>query len=334
MKAWLRQHPEHIPPGLDATKTNAWGLRDGLRKRGWSVNETATEVRLTPPRGPLPERLTDGPLVQDSEREQKMNEEGSAEKLVSAAGAHLEPHEDESTRSLLHELSTDHPEVRLPPPGGPLPERLTDSPLVQDSERTQRMNEEGFVERLVSGVAPHLVPHKVEPKRSLLYELSVDACGNVIIGVDPVSGEPIRGSGRALEQDILVFDEVTGGHTCVIPLIAAEVKFGAVTTHDVLVYAEKADRIRRVYPYLRYGFVLGGLRRIPGRVIRLGQRFDFIVVLSSELRPAEMNAFCQLMREEAEISKTLTELLFGERKPTVVRKRLEVGYDDESSPNP
>jgi hypothetical protein len=40
------------------------------------------------------------------------------------------------------------------------------------------------------------------------------------------------------------------------------------------------------------------------------------------------------MREEAEISKTLTELLFGKRKPTVVRKRLEVGYDDESSPNP
>jgi hypothetical protein len=106
-----------------------------------------------------------------------------------------------------------------------------------------------------------------------------------------------------------------------------------VTTHDVLVYAEKADRLRRVYPYLRYGFVLGGLRHIPGRVLRLGQRFDFIVALSSELRPAELNAFCQLMREEAAASVALSGLLFGKGKPTVVQKRLVVRHDDEFLPN-
>jgi len=266
MKAWLRQHPEHTLLGLDASKATSWELRDGLRKRGWSVNETSTEVRLTPPGATLPERLTDGPLIQDSERKQKMNEER-------------------------------------------------------------------FVEKLVSAVAPHLEPHKVKPKRSLLYELSVDASGNVVMGVDPDSGEPIRGSGHGFEQDILVFDEVKASHTSVIPRIVVEVKFGGVTTHDVLVYAEKADRLRRVYPYLLYGFVLGGLRHIPGRVLRLGQRFDFIVALSSELRPAELNAFCQLMREEAAASVALSGLLFGKGKPTVVQKRLVVRHDDEFLPN-
>jgi endonuclease len=49
MKEWLRQHPDHIPPGLDATANNAWSLRDGLRKQGWTVTETPTEVRLVPP---------------------------------------------------------------------------------------------------------------------------------------------------------------------------------------------------------------------------------------------------------------------------------------------
>jgi len=49
MKEWLRQHPDHIPPGMDATANNAWSLRDGLRKQGWSVTETPTEVRLVPP---------------------------------------------------------------------------------------------------------------------------------------------------------------------------------------------------------------------------------------------------------------------------------------------
>ena len=49
MKEWLRQHPDHIPPRMDATANNAWSLRDGLRKQGWSVTETPTEVRLVPP---------------------------------------------------------------------------------------------------------------------------------------------------------------------------------------------------------------------------------------------------------------------------------------------
>ena len=85
------------------------------------------------------------------------------------------------------------------------------------------------------------------------------------MGVDPDTGEPIRGRGRGFEQDILVFDEVAEAHTSVIPRIVAELKFGNVTTHDVIVYSEKADRIRRVYPYIRYGFVLGGMKHIPGR---------------------------------------------------------------------
>jgi endonuclease len=49
MKEWLRLHSEHVPPGLDATSSTSHQLRDGLRKKGWSVDETANEVRLVPP---------------------------------------------------------------------------------------------------------------------------------------------------------------------------------------------------------------------------------------------------------------------------------------------
>jgi len=49
MKEWLRQHPEHVPTGLDATGSTSHQLRDGLRKRGWSVDETPTAVRLIIP---------------------------------------------------------------------------------------------------------------------------------------------------------------------------------------------------------------------------------------------------------------------------------------------
>jgi hypothetical protein len=84
----------------------------------------------------------------------------------------------------------------------------------------------------------------------------------------------------------------------VVPRIVAEVKFGSVTTRDMLVYCEKAD-IWRVCPYLRYGLVLGGMKSIPGRVLRLGKRFDFIVALQAELQEEELASFGSLMTAEA-----------------------------------
>lgn len=49
MKEWLRQHPEHVPPGQDPTDSTSRQLLAGLRKKGWSVQATDEEVRLTPP---------------------------------------------------------------------------------------------------------------------------------------------------------------------------------------------------------------------------------------------------------------------------------------------
>jgi hypothetical protein len=51
MKEWLRRHAEHIPPGLDPTSSTSHQLRNGLRTRGWQIEETAAEVRLVPPGG-------------------------------------------------------------------------------------------------------------------------------------------------------------------------------------------------------------------------------------------------------------------------------------------
>lgn len=49
MKEWLRQHPQHVPSGLDATSSTSHQLRNGLRRMGWSVQETPSEVRLILP---------------------------------------------------------------------------------------------------------------------------------------------------------------------------------------------------------------------------------------------------------------------------------------------
>lgn len=46
MKEWLRQHPEHVPPGLDATGSTSHQLRNGLKKHRWRVQELSNETRL------------------------------------------------------------------------------------------------------------------------------------------------------------------------------------------------------------------------------------------------------------------------------------------------
>ncbi|GLR67040.1 hypothetical protein GCM10010909_17210 [Acidocella aquatica] len=49
MKEWLRNNPQYIPEGLDGLHSTSHELRNGLKKRGWLVHETDTEVHLVKP---------------------------------------------------------------------------------------------------------------------------------------------------------------------------------------------------------------------------------------------------------------------------------------------
>jgi hypothetical protein len=48
MKEWLRQHLDRVPGGLNPT-SHSHQLRDGLKRLGWSVHETESQVCLVPP---------------------------------------------------------------------------------------------------------------------------------------------------------------------------------------------------------------------------------------------------------------------------------------------
>ncbi|MBK8285915.1 MAG: DUF91 domain-containing protein [Ahniella sp.] len=53
MKDWLRNNPMHVPPGQNPSESTSRQLLSGLRKQGWSFQETSTEVRLFPPNSRL-----------------------------------------------------------------------------------------------------------------------------------------------------------------------------------------------------------------------------------------------------------------------------------------
>jgi hypothetical protein len=49
LKEWLRQNPDRVPAGLDATTSTSHQLRGALMRMGWSAQETPGEFRLFPP---------------------------------------------------------------------------------------------------------------------------------------------------------------------------------------------------------------------------------------------------------------------------------------------
>jgi hypothetical protein len=186
------------------------------------------------------------------------------------------------------------------------------------------MTEDEFTCELIDALSLDYKDHVIACKRSLLYELSIDDRGLVQMGVSSDTGEPIRGKGKGFEQDILIYKEVDGGQTSIVPRIVIEVKFKHVTTHDVIVYSEKADRIRRVYPYVRYGLILGSFRHIPGRVLRLGQAFDFVSALAYPFAEVQLAALRKVLTKELKTSLGENALLAGQRKPFMVHRALRV----------
>lgn len=49
MKGWLRHNLKFVPPGMHPSRSTSHELRNGLKKLGWSVQETDTEVHLLMP---------------------------------------------------------------------------------------------------------------------------------------------------------------------------------------------------------------------------------------------------------------------------------------------
>ena len=135
----------------------------------------------------------------------------------------------------------------------------------------ETMNEKEFTEYLIKVLNLQIKPFQIATKKSVLYKMAINDQGHVDMGVNADSGEVIRGGGKGFEQDILIYEETKGGHTSFIPRVIAEVKLRRVTTHDAIVYSEKARMIRSIYPFVRYGLILADMDHIPGRVLRLAR---------------------------------------------------------------
>jgi hypothetical protein len=184
--------------------------------------------------------------------------------------------------------------------------------------------EDAFAEKLVKRLRP-LVPagYAVETKRSLPYAVSFGDDGTLNLGKNR-DREPVRGRGTGFEQDLLVFEHASKGDTAIVPRVSVELKFGGINTHDGIVYSEKARRIRSIYPYVRYGLILGGMDGIPARTLRLGTEFDLIIAVPGRLTSRSRLRIARLLRGEPRLSRSLTSVLKGTHRIGLLHRALRL----------
>lgn len=112
-----------------------------------------------------------------------------------------------------------------------------------------------------------------------------------------------------------------------------EAKVGSVTTHDAITYSQKAANHRAVFPYLRYGIMIGNRQHypLPGRLYRHGTQFDFMISFQRyEPSPREIEAFRGVLMAEVEASQALERMIYESRRRdrdhhTLFHRRLDLG---------
>ena len=145
-------------------------------------------------------------------------------------------------------------------------------------------------------------PLTIQRGANLLYQVTVD--NRLELNVNPK--RPKRGR-SAFQTDLCVFEKIETDTR--IPRIVLEFKT-SITTHDVLIYNTKARKHKQVYPYLRYGLVIGSESTIPGRFFTHNESLDFCVAAASYKTNRLHELFAKLLKEEVAASRQLEEIHF------------------------
>jgi hypothetical protein len=176
---------------------------------------------------------------------------------------------------------------------------------------TKKQREAVFARQIKAQLDKDLPEYGVSKGTNLLYKLIV-APGFVLKPKD--IKHPSRGNGQyGFQTDILISRKKDG-----TPLVVVELKHGGFSTHDVLTYSSKALKHKEIYPYLRYGFVVGGQKKIDQKFFTHNVGFDFALTVASYRTSGQHREFADLLRRQANIAEEFAKMIDGDKK----RKRI------------
>ena len=159
--------------------------------------------------------------------------------------------------------------------------------------------EDIFGDRLRDFLRQHFPELVIETRDYLINHIWVDPQGNITPAVEDYLNPNKRGF--RYQQDLTIRDEKA-------PFIAIELENGGFNTNHILTYAAKAEKIKNVYPYIRYGYVVQDEkdRKIPTKFFENGDVFDFVLVIPND---DEFPRILSIIKEQLESVKIMMEVL-------------------------
>jgi hypothetical protein len=176
------------------------------------------------------------------------------------------------------------------------------------------MNEDNFIEILVGELTRGLTGYSISSKEPLIYKVIVNEKGEF----KPKSVNLTKGDyDYRFETDILI-------KSGTLPLVVIETKFGGFSTHDVLTYSTKALKHKDIYPYLRYGLVVGGERIISNKFFTHNLGFDFALAIENVENAENINECIDLIKKQIKSAEFLLGVLKSKNQTRYYSSNLEV----------
>jgi len=179
------------------------------------------------------------------------------------------------------------------------------------------MNETEFRDEFCSRIKGELTRYRVfasGKEINLIYRMIIDGNGEIL---PKDVKNPARGY-YAFQTDILIKNEM------MIPLVAIETKYSKITTHDILTYSTKAVKHKEIYPYLRYGLIIGDLEGIPDKFFIHNQGFDFAASLKDINNEEELNRIIAELKEQIGDAEKVLQILDKKRKTKLFARKIRV----------
>jgi len=172
------------------------------------------------------------------------------------------------------------------------------------------MNETQFTDILEKFLKKELEGYEVKRNENLIYKVIV----NENMQFNPKDPKKPKRGNLSFQTDLMIKKND-------LPLVVIETKFGGFSTHDVLTYSTKALKHKEVYPYLRYGFVVGGVKIIQNRFFTHNLGFDFAIAIEDI---NNLRSFLDLVKRQIKNSEMLLKIMKEKNKTKLFSSNLVV----------